>query len=40
MNSSEVFSIDTNRQAWEVRELTEIDARFLVKLLVADSSPE
>jgi hypothetical protein len=37
MNSSEVFSIDTNKQPWEVRELVEIDASFLVKLLVADS---
>jgi hypothetical protein len=37
MNSSEVFSIDTNKQPWEVRELVEIDASVLVKLLVADS---
>jgi hypothetical protein len=37
MSSSEVFSIDTNKQPWERRELPEIDASFLVKLLVADS---
>lgn len=37
MNSSEVFSIDTNKQPWERRELAEIDASFLIKLLVADS---
>ena len=37
VNSSEVFSIDTNKQPWERRELPEIDASFLVKLLVADS---
>jgi hypothetical protein len=37
MSSSEVFSIDTNRQPWERRELAEIDASFLTKLLVADS---
>ena len=36
-SSSEVFSIDTNKQPWERRELPEIDASFLVKLLVADS---
>src|SRR3569833_1222628 len=37
MNSSEVFSIDTNKQPWKIRELAEIDASFLAKLLVADS---
>jgi quercetin dioxygenase-like cupin family protein len=37
MNSNEVFSIDTNKQPWEIRELAEIDARFLAKLLVADN---
>ena len=37
MSSSEVFSIDTNKQPWERRELAEIDASFLTKLLVADS---
>ena len=37
MNSNEVFSIDTNKQPWKTRELGEIDASFLAKLLVADS---
>ena len=36
-SSSEVFSIDTNTQPWERRELAEIDASFLIKPLVADS---
>ena len=37
MNSSEVFSIDTNKQPWDLREVVELDASFPVKLLVADS---
>jgi len=34
---SEVFSVDTNRQRWERRELSEIDASFLEKPLIVDS---
>ena len=36
MSSSEIFSIDTNKQPWERRELAEIGASFLAKLLVED----
>ena len=37
MSSSEVFSIDTNRQPWERRDLAEIGASFFVKPLIVDS---
>ncbi len=36
MSSSEVFSIDTNRQPWERRDLAEIGASFFVKPLIVD----
>ena len=36
MSSSEVFSIDTNKQPWERRDLAEIGASFFVKPLIVD----
>ena len=36
MSSSEVFSIDTNKQRWERRDLAEIGASFFVKPLIVD----
>ena len=36
MSSSEVISIDTNRQPWERRDLAEIGASFFVKPLIVD----
>jgi hypothetical protein len=33
---SEVFSIDTNKQPWERRDLPEIDASFFAKPLIVD----
>ncbi|MBR0800331.1 DUF4437 domain-containing protein [Bradyrhizobium jicamae] len=36
MNSDEVFSIDTNRTAWETLNIPELDANILAKPLVVD----
>jgi len=36
VSSSEVFSIDTNKQPWERRDLAEIGASFFVKPLIVD----